>query len=224
MRGVLLCFTCRVSLAAILVTEPMSGAFAALRGFRRRWAEPESGPEPALEAVSQHESNLRSVTPDSASRSNGSFCFVEPENTFADSPAATSLLPAFDSVGEKVCPRLQLRQSVLHRPPLHGSEWAPQRVDGRCPFAVEPCFRPALQYRPLRGPFFVSRFSPLARVEQPLQPPVYRGTAFYGKGPRFRIDLHTAQAPVGQALGSSHLASMSAPRAPLSFRGDIVAS
>ena len=200
----------------------MSGAFAALRGFRRRWADPESGPEHALEAVRAQERSLHSVTPDSASRSNGSFCLVEPEGASADSPAATSLLPASDSVGEKVCPRLQLGQSVLRRPPLHGREWAPQRVDGRSPLAIEPCFRPALQYRPLRGPSFGSRFSPLARVEQPLQPPVYRGTAFYDKGPRFRIDLHTAQAHVGQALGSSPLASMSAPRAPLSSRPQII--
>ena len=29
--------------AFLLMTEPLSGALAALRGFRRRWAEPEPG-------------------------------------------------------------------------------------------------------------------------------------------------------------------------------------
>ena len=52
----------------------MSGAFAALRGFRRRWADPEPGPESALASAPQLENALLSVTPDSASRSNGSFC------------------------------------------------------------------------------------------------------------------------------------------------------
>ena len=54
----------------------MSEAFAALRGFRRRWADPEPGPESALASALQPENALLSVTPDSASRSNGSFCLV----------------------------------------------------------------------------------------------------------------------------------------------------
>ena len=102
-------------------------------------------------------------------------------------------LPAFDTVGQQPCNSWQLGQSVLRRPPLHGREWAPQRVDGVVPVAVEPCFRPVLQYRPLRSPFFASRCSPMARVEQPLPPPLYRGADFYDRGPRFRIDLQTAQ-------------------------------
>ena len=49
----------RSSGAFLLMSEPLSGALAALRGFRRRWAEPEPGPEVALGAPSVH-----SVTPD----------------------------------------------------------------------------------------------------------------------------------------------------------------
>ena len=128
----------------------MSGAFAALRGFRRRWADPEPGPGPesALASASEPENTLLSVTPDSASRSNGSFCLVELEGASVASSAAISPFPAFDRVGQQPCASLQLGQSVLRRPPLHGREWAPQRVDGIVPVAVEPCFRPVLQYRP----------------------------------------------------------------------------
>ena len=121
----------------------MSGAFAALRGFRRRWADPEPGPESALAAVSEPENALLSVTPDSAPHSNGSFCLVEPEGVSVTSSSPMGLLPAFDIVGQQPCNSLQLGQSVR--------EWAPQRVDGVVPVAVEPCFRPVLQYRPLRG-------------------------------------------------------------------------
>ena len=35
----------RGSGAFLLMSEPLSGALSALRGFRRRWAEPELGPE-----------------------------------------------------------------------------------------------------------------------------------------------------------------------------------
>ena len=108
-------------------------------------------------------------------------------------------------VGQQPCNSLQ-----LGRPPLHGREWAPQRVDGVVSVAVEPCFRPVLQYRPLRGPFFASRCSPMARVEQPLPPPLYRGADFYDRGPRFRVDLQTAQvsANSGSARSASQLSAL----------------
>ena len=194
----------------------MSGAFAALRGFRRRWADPEPGPESALAAVSETENALLSVTPDSASHSNGSFCLVEPEGVSVTSSSPMGHLPAFDIVGQQPCNSLQLGQSVLRRPPLHGREWAPQRVDGVVPVAVEPCFRPVLQYRPLRGPFFASRCSPMTRVEQPLPPPLYRGADFYDRGPRFRIDLQTAQisANSGSARSASQLSAPVPASAP----------
>ena len=158
-RGVLLCF---LLASETFCSTGVSGAFAALRGFRRRWADPEPGPESALAAAL--EPDLLSVTPDSASRSNGSFCLVEPEGASVTSSSPMGLLPAFDIVGQQPCNSLPLGQSVLRRLPLHGREWAPQRD-----------FRPVLQYRPLRGPLFASRCSPMARVEQPLPPPVYRG-------------------------------------------------
>ena len=75
-RGVLLCF---LLASETFCSTGMSGAFAALRGFRRRWADPEPGPESALASAPQLENALLSVTPDSASRSNGSFCLVEPK-------------------------------------------------------------------------------------------------------------------------------------------------
>ena len=190
----------------------MSGAFAALRGFRRRWADPEPGPESALAAALQPENALLSVTPDSASRSNGSFCLVEPEGASVTSSSPMGLLPAFDIVGQQPCNSSLLGQSVLRRPPLHGREWAPQRVDGVVPVAVEPCFRPVLQYRPLRGPLFPSQCSLMARVEQPLPPPVYRGADFYDRGPRFRIDLQTAQ--VSASSCSARSASTLSPLVP----------
>ena len=118
----------RSSGAFLLMSEPLSGALAALRGFRRRWAEPEPGPDVALVAPSVH-----SVTPDSR----GSF----------------------------------LGQSLILRPPVHGREWAPHRFDGRGPMPVEPGFRAYFGVSPLTAPSFASRFSPLARVEHPLQPP-----------------------------------------------------
>ena len=82
---------------------------------------------------------------------------------------------------------------------------------------VEPGFRLTLEYRLLRAPSFSSRFSPLARVEHPLQPPVYRGTAFYSSGPRFRIALHTAVSPpsgTGHAIGVACPCDVPPTRAP----------
>ena len=200
----------------------MSGAFAALRGFRRRWADPAPGPESALAPPTETENTFLSVTPDTASRSNGSFCLVEPEGASVASSAAMSLLPAFDRVGQQPCTSLQLGQSVLRRPPLHGREWAPQRVHGMVPVAVQPCFRPVLHYRPLRGPVFVSRCSPMARVEQPLPPPVYRGAAFYDRGPRFRIDLQPVQAPASSAPCSARVASTLSPHVPASIPSQLL--
>ena len=154
--------------AFLLMSEPLSGALAALRGFRRRWAEPELGPEIALATPSVH-----SVTPDSR----GSFSLVDHETS------ATTLLSAFEQVSVGVSPSVVLGQSIVTRPPFHGREWAAHRVDGSVPRTVEPSFRPTLGYRPLRARSFASRFSPLARVEHPLQPPVYRGTSFLQFGP-----------------------------------------
>ena len=175
--------------------EPLSGALAALRGFRRRWAESESGREVALGMPSVH----------SVTSSCGSFSLVDHE------ASATSLLSAFEQVSTGVGPSLDLGQSLLPRPPVHGREWAPHRVDGRGQMMVEPRLRPTLEYRPLRAPSFASRFSPLARVEHSLQPPVYRGTASYSSGPRFRIALHTA--PVVRAPAICRVPSSSWRRA-----------
>ena len=86
----------------------MSGAFAALRGFRRRWADPEPGPESALAAAPEPENALLSVTPDSASRSNGSFCLVEVEGVSVTSSSPMGLLPAFDMVEQQPCNSLPL--------------------------------------------------------------------------------------------------------------------
>ena len=174
MRSARLCFQLA---SETFGSADMSGAFAALRGFRRRWADPEPGPESALAPATEPENTFLSVTPDSASRSNGSF------------PASSA----------------------------SAWQWAPQRVDGIVPVAVEPCFRPVFQYRPLRGPVFVSRCSPMARVEQPLPPPVYRGAAFYDRGPRFRINLQTAQAPASSSPCSARLASTLSPCVPASM-------
>ena len=130
-QGSWLCFLCRripvaprtrslaerSSGAFLLMSEPLSGALAALRGFRR-WAEPEPGPEVALGAPSVH-----SVTPDSR----GSFSLVDPET-----PASSSL-SAFEQVSVGINPSLVLGQSLIPRPPVHGREWAPHRVDGRGP-------------------------------------------------------------------------------------------
>ena len=52
----------------------------------------------------------------------------------------------------------------------------------------------------------------MARVEQPLPPPVYRGADFYDRGPRFRIDLQTAQ--VSANSGSARSASQLSPLVP----------
>ena len=145
-RGVLLCFPFA---SETFRSAGMSGAFAALRGFRRRWADPEPGPESALAAAPEPENALLSVTPDSASRSNGSFCLVEPEGVSVTSSSPMGLLPAFDMVGLR---------------------WANLSCGVHLPY-----FRPVLQYRLLRGPLFASRCSPMAWVEQPLPPPVYRG-------------------------------------------------
>ena len=71
------------------MNDPLSGTLAALRGFRRRWAESESGPEVALETPSVH-----SVTPDRC----GSFSLVDHE------ASATSLLSAFEQVSAGVGP------------------------------------------------------------------------------------------------------------------------
>ena len=59
-------------------------------------------------------------------------------------------------------------------------------------------------------------------MEQPLPPPVYRGSAFYDRGPRFRIDLQPAQAPVSSALSSARLASTTAPCAPTSLPSQLL--
>ena len=93
-----------------------------MRGFRRRWADPEPGPESALAAVPEPENALLSVTPDSASHSNGSFCLVEPEGVSVTSSSPMGPLPAFDIVGQQSCNSLQLGQSVLRRPPLRGRD------------------------------------------------------------------------------------------------------
>ena len=66
------------------------------------------------------------------------------------------------------------------------------------------------------SPFFFLQV-PLARVEHPLQPPVYRGTAFYSSGPRFRIALHTAVSPPcgsGRAIGVACPCDVPPTRAP----------
>ena len=52
----------------------------------------------------------------------------------------------------------------------------------------------------------------MARVEQPLPPPVYRGADLYDRGPQFRIDLQTAQ--VSANSGSARSASQLSPLAP----------
>ena len=139
------------------MTDPMSGALAALRGFRRRWAEPESGPEVALEAACapSRPTVLRVATAPFALLTMRAPLQVR-------LPLLVFCLLLSKCVRMSV--RQQLGQSVLHRPPLRGREWAPQRVDGRGQLAVEPCHRAALQYRPLLAPSFVSRFSPLAQV------------------------------------------------------------
>ena len=116
-RGVLLCF---LLASETFCSTGVSGAFAALR-------------ESALASALQPENALLSVTPDSASRSNGSFCLLEPEGASVTSSSPMGRLPAFDIVGQQPCNSLLLGQSVLRRPPLHGREWAPQRVDGVVP-------------------------------------------------------------------------------------------
>ena len=121
-------------------------------------------------------------------------------------------LSAFDMVGQQPCNSLPLGHSVLRSPHVHGHECATQRVDGVFAVAVELCFRPVSQYRPLRGPLFTSRCSPMSQVEQPLPLQGYRGADFYDGGPRFCIDLQTAQVSVN--FGSARSASQLSPLVP----------
>ena len=99
-----------------------------------------------------------------------------------ETPASSSL-SAFEQVSVGVNPSLVLGQSLIPRPPVHGREWAPHRVDGREPMPVEPC----LEYRPLRAPSFASRFSPLAKVEHPLQPPSTGALPFTARAHAFAL-------------------------------------
>ena len=158
----------RGSGAFLLMSEPLSGALAALRGFRRRWAEPELGPEVALGTPSVH-----SVTPDSR----GSFSLVDHETP------ATTLLSAFEQVSVGVSPSVVLGQSIITRPPVHGREWAPHRVDGSLPRPVEPSFRPTLGYRPLAGPFLCFQVLAISQGGAPSAAPSLPGHCFLQLGP-----------------------------------------
>ena len=95
--GSWLCFLGRSAVRCLIMTEPLSGTLAALRGFCRRWAESEV----ALGTPSVH-----SVTPDSC----GSFSLVDHE------ASATSLLSAFEQVSAGVGPGQGLGQFLLASP------------------------------------------------------------------------------------------------------------